>query len=161
MMWGIRLHYRHFEDALTLENPNVPIPKLREPRVIVPVSRLDRATMQTLAYAQSISHDVTAVHVTDDPETAQPLKRHWESADSEIRLVILESPYRSLVRPLLAYIDAAEKQDPGRPITIILSQYVPSHLWEWLLHNQMALRLKVQLFFRRNTVVIDVPYRVE
>jgi hypothetical protein len=161
MMWGIRRHYREFEDALTLEYRDIPVPRLMEPRVIVPVSRLDYATLQSIAYAQSISQDVTAVHITDDPQSSQSFKHRWETSIGNVPLIIVESPYRSLTRPLLAYIEAAEKQDPGRAITVVLSQYVPTHFWEWLLHNQMALRLKLLLFFRRNTVVIDVPYRVK
>ncbi|MGQ9663644.1 MAG: hypothetical protein ACUVWX_15140 [Kiritimatiellia bacterium] len=76
-------------------------------------------------------------------------------------LVIVESPYRALIQPLLTYIDAVDKQDPQRPITVVLSQHVPNHFWEFFLHNQTTLRLKLHLFFRRNTVVIDVPYRAD
>jgi hypothetical protein len=64
------------------------------------------------------------------------------------------------VAPLLTYIDALETQDPERPTTVVLSEFVPRHLWEHLLHNQVALRLKLRLFFRRNTVVVDVPYHL-
>jgi len=161
MMWAINRHYRGFEDALTLERPHVPLPHPSEPKVIVPIGRLDLAAMQALAYARSISNDVTAVHVTDDPDAAERLRRRWDNWDSQVRLVVVESPYRALLQPLLAYIDAVDKQDPTRPVTVVLSQFVPSHFWEFILHNQTALRLKFHLLFRRNTVVVDVPYRVD
>ena len=68
---------------------------------------------------------------------------------------------RREAEPLLAYIDAIDKGDPQRPVLIVLSEFVPSHWWEWVLHNQTALRLRLRLFFRPNTVVLDVPYRMD
>ena len=75
-------------------------------------------------------------------------------------LVIVESPYRALIGPLLRYIDAIDRQDPTRPIAVVLAEFVPRHFWEQLLHNQTAFRLKFRLFFRPNTFVIDVPYHI-
>ena len=162
MMWGIHRHYRSVEDALTLERAKVRLPRRAAPRVIVPIGRLDRATLEALAFAGSITKTVTAVHVTDDAAAAERMKDRWEELDlgDGIDLVILESPFRALIPPLLAYIDALASQDPERPITVVLSEFVPRRPWEYLLHNQAALRLKVRLFFRPNTVVIDVPYHV-
>jgi amino acid transporter len=162
VMWGIHRHYRSVEDALTLESPSVGLPRRAAPRVIVPLGRLDRATLEALAFAGSITKSVTAVHVTDDAGAAERMKLRWEELDlgEGMELVIVESPYRALIQPLLAYIDALASQDPERPITVVLSEFVPRRPWEYLLHNQAALRLKVRLFFRPNTVVIDVPYHV-
>jgi amino acid transporter len=162
VMWGIHRHYRSVEDALTLERPNVRLPRRAAPRVIVPIGRLDRATLEALAFAGSITKSVTAVHVTDDAAAAERLKSRWTELDlgEGMELVIVESPYRALIPPLLAYIDALASQDPERPITVVLSEFVPRRPWEYLLHNQAALRLKVRLFFRPNTVVVDVPYHV-
>ncbi len=77
-----------------------------------------------------------------------------------IAAVPLTSLFRVLIPPLVAYIDAFAAQDPERPITVVLSEFVPRHVWDYLLHNQSALGLKLRLFFRPNTVVIDVPYHV-
>lgn len=163
LMWAIHRHYRSFEDALTLERPEVRIPRRSAPRVVVPIGRIDRAALEALAFARSVAPQVTAVHVTDDPAEAERVKQRWQQleSDGDVELVVVESPYRALVQPLLAYIDALAAQDPDRPITVVLSEFVPRHFWEYLLHNQAALRLKVRLFFRPNTVVIDVPYHVE
>ncbi|MEK6225758.1 MAG: APC family permease [Chloroflexota bacterium] len=163
VMWGIHRHYRSVEDALTLERPNVRLPRRPAPRVIVPIGRLDRATLEALSFAGSIVKTVTAVHVTDDAAAAERMKDRWQELDlgEGMDLVILESPFRALIPPLLAYIDALASQDPERPITVVLSEFVPRRPWEYLLHNQAALRLKVRLFFRPNTVVVDVPYHVE
>jgi hypothetical protein len=74
--------------------------------------------------------------------------------------VIVESPYRALIGPLVRYLDALQRQDPDRRMLVVLTEVVPRHWWDNLLHNQTALRLKLRLFFRRNTIVADVPYHV-
>jgi hypothetical protein len=159
-MWAISRHYRTVGDALTLERPDVPLPRMAVPNVIVPIARLDRATLHALAFARSISSDVTAVHVADDAGGAERMRERWRARDDGIALVVIESPYRALLPPLLAYVDARAVQDPERPITIVLAEFVPHHFWEYVLHNQTALRLKLRLFFRPNTVVVDVPYHL-
>jgi amino acid transporter len=159
LMWAIGRHYRGVESALALSWDGEALPP-RVPRVIVPVSRLDRPAFEALAYARSISADVTAVHVTDDHADLDEIRRRWEEWGGPVELIILESPYRALMAPLMAYIDATETMNPDTPTTIVLSEFVPRHLWEYPLHNQTALRLKIRLFFRPNTVVIDVPYHL-
>lgn len=160
LMWAIHRHYREVEEALALDRPDAPLPPRDPPHVLVAVSRLDRAALQALAFARSISPDVTAVHVTDHPDEVQGMKQSWERWGGDVDLVIVESPYRALIPPLLAYIDAMDKQDPRRPITVVLPEFVPRHFWEYFLHNQTALRLKLRLFFRPNTIVVDVPYHL-
>jgi amino acid transporter len=162
LMWAINRHYRSVEDALTVDKPHAALPRRASPRVLVLLARLDRASLESLAYARSIAPLVTAVHVTDDPAEGERIRARWQSLelDGDTELVILESPYRALIPPLVAYIDALQKQEPERSITVVLSEFVPRHPWEYLLHNHAALRLKLRLFFRPNTVVIDVPYHV-
>jgi len=160
-MWAIHRHYRSVEDALTIDWPELRLPEPQPPHVIVPVSRLDRATYEALKFAHGMSPDVTAVHVTDDPDAGAHLKRRWERSGVEIPLVVVESPYRALIPPLLAYINAIGQQHPGEPIAVVLPEFVPRHFWEFFLHNQTALQLKLRLFFRPNTVVIDVPYALD
>lgn len=159
LMWAIERHYRGVERALAV-TPEEPLPPVRDPLVIVPVSRLDRPALQALAFARSISSEVTAVHVNDDRDEIEAMRREWEARAGPVELVILESPYRALMAPLLAYFDAIDQMDPGRPITVVLSEFVPRHFWEYPLHGQSALRLKLRLFLRPNTVVIDVPYHL-
>jgi hypothetical protein len=160
MMWAIQRHYRSVGDALTIDRGTARIAALT-PRVIVPVSRIDRPTLTALAFARAISPDAIGVHISDGPVEAGDMRRRWDELGVGMQLAIVESPYRVLVQPLLAYIDALEHQDPARPIAVVLSEFVPRRSWEYLLHNQTALRLKVRLFFRRNTVVIDVPYHLD
>ncbi|MCL4535279.1 MAG: APC family permease [Chloroflexi bacterium] len=163
IMLGIQRHYVHMERALSLELPaelpEAPLPRPQPPRVLVPISRLDRAALQALAFARSISPDVSAVHIADDQQEAEQMNQGWAQWGGGVPLAIVDSPYRSLIPPLLGYIDALDKQR-RRPLTVVLPEFVPRHFWEYVLHNQTAARLKFHLFFRPNTVVIDVPYRV-
>jgi hypothetical protein len=160
LMWAIGRHYRSMESALAVDWTGAALPRRVAPRVLVPVSRLDRATLNALSFASSISTDVTAIHVANDPSDVARMKEHWERWGGPVNLVILESPYRALMAPLMAYIDATDRGDPAQPTTVLLPEFVPRHFWEYPLHNQTALRLKLRLFFRRNTVVVDVPYHI-
>jgi amino acid transporter len=160
LLMGIRRHYQAVDAAVTLDR----IPEGREtaaePIVIVPIARLDRPARQAIAFANSISPNATAVHVTNDPQQAEELRKRWIGWAGQTELVIVESPYRALIGPLLRYMDALQAQAPNRPIVVVLSEFVPRHWWEQLLHNQTSLRLKLRLFGRRNTIVADVPYHL-
>ncbi len=161
LMAGIRRHYRDVEDALTLDRlEGGAVPSLLAPHVLVLVSPLDRATLHALAFARSLSTEVSAVHVTDVRHTPEAIRQQWDILVPNVKLEIVESPYRALIQPLLAYIDAVERMDPGRPITVVLAEFVPRHFWNYFLHNRTALRLKLHLFLRRNTIVVDVPYHL-
>jgi amino acid transporter len=160
VMWGIANHYREVGDALALERADMPLPRIAVPHVVVPVARLDRSALAALSFARSISPDVTAIHVTDDAAEGELMRRRWAAREDAIPLVIIESPYRALIPPLMAYLDDRERQDPDRQITVVLAEFVPRRSWDYLLHNQTALRLKLRLFFRPNTVVVDVPFHL-
>jgi len=160
LLFTIHRHYTRAHDALVLERLDEPLPEPRPPVVIVPVSRLDRAAAQAVAFARSISPKVKAVHIATTEDSANEFRDRWEHWAGRIPLDIIESPYRSLIPPLLRYIDEIGKRD-DRPVTVVLSTFVPHSWWEWLLHGQTALRLKASLLFRPNTIVIDVPYHFE
>ena len=160
VLYAINRHYRHVEDALYL-GPTTHLAPL-VPIVIVPVGRLDRATFRALSLARALSPSVIALHVSYDPDQTHKLEQQLQALeDPGIHTVIVESPFRAFGAPLLAYLDTLDRDDPSRPITVVLSEYVPSHWWEYILHNQHALRLKLSLFFRPNTTVIDVPFRFD
>ena len=95
-----------------------------------------------------------------DPDAAEHLREQWEEWQCGVQLTIIESPYRSLVGPLLAYIDAMHVQFPNKTLTVILPEMVPAHWWEQVLHNQTALRLKAALLFRPGVIVASVPYHL-
>ena len=124
--------------------------------------RVNRVARQTLAYARSISPNVTAVHITDDEAEIEAMRAGLgQLLGTDIPLVIIESPYRSLVGPLLSYIDEIDQQRPDDTLTVVLPEFIARHWWEHLLHNQTALRIKAALLFRPGTVVTSVPYHLE
>ncbi|MEX1255189.1 MAG: APC family permease [Dehalococcoidia bacterium] len=134
--------------------------RYRERPVLVPVDEVNRAVLRTVEYARTISDNVTAVHITDDREEGERFRERWEELVPEAALVVIESPYRSFIAPMLTYIDALDRVDPGAYITVVIPEFVPAHFWEGLLHNQSAIRLKKELMHRPNTIVIDVPYHL-
>jgi hypothetical protein len=159
---AINGHYTQATAELAAETPIDPNEISHQ--VIVPIASLNQVALQTLAYARSIARGpndvVSAVHITDDPEEAERLREQWEEWQCGVELTIIESPYRSLVGPLLAYIDAVHMQFPDKTLTVVLPEMVPAHWWEQVLHNQTALRLKAALLFRPGIVVSDVPYHL-
>lgn len=161
---GIREHYDHARHELATETPLSP--EAIRHTVVVPIATLSRVALQTLAYARSLSDNVTAVHVTDDPEEIASLSATWRAQTETVpflrdtRLVVIESSYRALTAPLLAYLDEIDRHGQHDTLTVILPEFVPSRWWEQLLHNQTALRLKGALLFRPGTVVISVPYHL-
>jgi hypothetical protein len=105
---------------------------------------------------------VSALHISYDEEGAAGFRERWASViGTDLPLGVIVSPYRAVVAPLLSYLDAIDSGDRGRPIIVALAEFVPSHWWENALHNQTALRLKLALFGRKNTSVIDVPFHPE
>jgi amino acid transporter len=160
LMVLIRRHYTTLMKELEAEPKDVNMWRALVPAVIVPISRLDRPGLTAVNFAQSISSDVTAVHVVDNQNEADQFRAEWNTFHFAIPLVIVESPYRRLMAPLLEFFDEIDAQDPERPITVVLAEFVPRHWWENFLHNFTAWRLKFYLFNRRNTITIDVPYHV-
>ncbi|HEY1351804.1 MAG TPA: APC family permease [Ktedonobacteraceae bacterium] len=158
---GIRRHYLHVDRERIVDLPVHPADIHH--RLIVPLDRLDRATIRCLAYARSISPHVTAVHVMNDEERVEQMRSAWKKWQEEIgdeeetHLLIIESPYRSLLRPLLAYIDVIHERHPQDTITVILAEFVLAHWWEYFLHNHTALRLKAGLLFRPGVAVLNIP----
>ncbi len=161
MFLAISRHYNRVEHERISDIPIHP-QDIRH-RVIVPIAGLDRAAIQSLAYARSITKHVIAVHVAIDVDDANKVREAWErwqkhlAEEEETQLIIIESPYRSLSRPLLAYIDTVHELFPADTVTVILPEYVVAHWWEQILHNQTALRLKASLLFRPGIVVTSVP----
>ena len=147
----------HVRDDLVIGGPQ------REERVIVPVNGINRAVIQAVIFGRAVADDVRAVFVTTDREEGDALRERWERQIPSVPLVIVESPYRALVGPVLAYLDVLDQAwppDRPAPVTIVvLPEYVARHWWDRLLYNQTARRLKAALLGREHTVVADVPYR--
>jgi amino acid transporter len=135
----------------------------REQRVVVPVNGMNRAVVQAVNFGRALARDIRAVYVTDDTDEGDDLRERWEKQFPDVPLVIVESPYRAVVSPVVAYLDVLDQAWPAgkeAPMTIVvLPEYVARHWWDRVLYNQTARRLKTALLGREHTVIADVPYR--
>ena len=161
IFFRIHHHYKHLAAQLSLDDFGAP-PVIQRQCVILPVGGVHRGTLTALAYAQSLSVDVTAVYVSIDPVEAEKVKRKWDAWGEGVRLVVLDSPYRLLIEPLLDYIQTIDaNRQPGEIITVIVPQFVPKHRWSNLLHAQTAFMLRMALMFKRGIVITEVPYQID
>jgi hypothetical protein len=161
IFFAIHHHYRDLAKHLSLENYAAPWRNLSRHRVILLVGGVHQGTLEALHYARSLSDDVTAVHVSMDPANAEKIQAKWALWGDGVRLVMLDSPYRLLLEPILEYINRIIQHQPNGLITLVVPQFVPKHSWHNLLHTQTALLLRLALLSKRGVVVIDVPYQVE
>jgi hypothetical protein len=158
MFSRIRRHYDYLADELNVRSTD----KIEDysTTVLLLVPRLHRGLLKAIAYAKALSKDVRAVHVTLDPAQAKATKEQWTQFGEDIPLVILDSPYRSLVDPVIEYIDQSidESRDPNHIVTVIVAEAVPKNRLQQLLHSNLALFLKMALGRRRNVVISNVRY---
>ncbi len=155
----VRRHYEVLGRQLNLEGFSPP--KLGRHPVVVLVGGIHRGVVTALTYAKAISPNVTAITVDLDPTATSRLQMTWQQWAPDVPLVVLDSPYRSVLQPVLRYIDQMEKQRDGDYMTIILPEFVPAKWWQHLLHNQTALLIKGALLFRRGKVAISIPYHLD
>lgn len=161
MLRVIHRHYRDLASRLSLEEFDPP-PRAHRHRVIMPLSGVHRGTLAGLRYARTLSNDVTAVHVCIDPESAEKVRQKWELWGEGVRLVILDSPYRLLMEPLMDYIaEVAANRQPNETITVVVPEFVTRHGWENLLHTQAALTLRFAFRTMPGVVITTVPYQLD
>ena len=163
VMVFIHRQYKASAEHLAVREDVVIPPPSREERVIIPIPGINRAVVQAVNVGRSIAPDVRAVLISDEPEEATKLRTRWERQLPDVPLVIVESPYRALVGPLLAYLQVLDEtwpDDKPDPVTfVVIPEYVARNWWERILYNQSANRLRRALIGRPHTVVVGVPYR--
>ncbi len=158
---GIHRHYRNLAQHLSLENYGAS-KRIARHRVILPIGGVHRGTLAALRYARTLSDDITAVHVSMDPDEAEKVRQKWETWGDGMRLVIVESQFRLFAEPLLEYIDEIDaNRQPNEVLTIVVPEFVPRHFWSNFLHTQTAVTLRLALLFRRDIVITSVPYQVD
>ncbi len=159
--FAIHRHYKHLAHKLSLENYGT-APRVSRHRVILLIGGVHRGSLAALRYARTLSHDVTAIHVSIDPQEAEKVRQKWELWGEGVRLVILDSPYRLLLEPLLAYIEyiLAHRQ-PNEQITIVVPEFVARSRWSSFLHMRTAQLLRAALITKKGLVVVSVPYLVD
>lgn len=156
MFSQIHKHYQLVSRSLTLEGYRPPTMPMKHV-VVVPVSGVHRGVLNALAYARAISPHVRAVHIASDFPSAEDLAARWKKYVPGVPLEILYSPYRTVIRELLRYLETVQVQESSL-VTVVIPEFIPVHWWEMLLHNQTATMLKLALLFRRRTIaVISVP----
>ncbi|RRR73941.1 MAG: APC family permease [Candidatus Viridilinea halotolerans] len=164
MVLGFKTIHRHYvrvADQLSLSTAARPRP-VRRITAIVLVSGIHKGTLPALELAKALAPDnVTAVYVNLDQEQGERVRARWSEWGCEIPLVILDSPYRSLVTPLLKYVDEIEGRYRDDHMLIVLPEFIPSRWWQNLLHNQTGMLLRTALMFRKGKTVISVPYKLE
>jgi len=156
----LKIHRHYAEVAQKLSLAGARRPRMGKNPVVVLVAGLHKGVVEAVEYARSISPNVTALTVDLDPTQTTKLRMKWAEWAPDIPLVVLDSPYRSILRPLLEYIDRMERQGEGRYLTVVIPEFVPSHWWQHFLHNQTALMIKAALLFRPGKVSVSVPYHL-
>ena len=165
----IRRHYEGFEEEVRVEKgallsgmpravPTEPVP--RREHVVVPVQDINKVSVAAIGFARELCRRVTAVHVTDNREEADRFRVRWGEEVTDVRPLVIESPYRAFVAPMLAYVESLQRAEPDVRITVVLPRIVLRHWWERFLHNQDALGLRRQLERRPRVEVVDFPFRL-
>jgi hypothetical protein len=164
---SIKKHYRTVGKQLSLHGLPPSLRPYPAPRVVIPISGVHRGIIDAVDFARGISRDVTAVYIELDPAATERVKKDWERWFPDIPLEVRPSPYRSVVGPLLEYLDETdEKHNDGQLAAVVLPEFVPAKWWHGLLHNQTTWLLKAALLYRRRDlgfprVIIDVPYHLK
>ena len=155
---AMRHHYDDVAHQLSLENWEGPPPM--QHTVLVLIGDVHRGVVRAVQYARTLAPDahVRGVFVETDPARTARVEEKWGTWGQGVPLVVLTSPYRSLIRPFLDYVDTIQSRGSDHMVTVVLPEFIPGRWWQHILHNQTALLLKGALLFRRNTVVADVPY---
>jgi hypothetical protein len=161
LFFTIHRHYKDLAAHLTLEKfSGLPARQTRH-RVILPISGIHQGALEALRYAKLLSDDVTAVHVSIDPDETEKVQKKWKMWGEGTRLVILDSPFRLFVEPLLAYLEEIiDKRQSNETITVVVPQFIPSKRWHNALHMRTANVLRQELLSKHGVVVTDVPYHV-
>ncbi len=158
IFFQIHHHYRALAKSLSLDAFGAPT-RLRRNRVILPIGGVHRGTLHALNYARSLSDDVTAVHVALDQHEEEKIRSKWETWGDGVRLVIIPSPYRALIEPMIQYIrEVAGQRQTGDMLTVVVPEFLPEKPWQNLLHMQTVFTLRMGLLGLSNIVIIEVPY---
>jgi amino acid transporter len=162
----IRAHYWQVAEQLSMRGLPPSLKPFPHPRVVIPISGVHRGIVDAIAYARSISKDVTAVYVELEPGAGERVRERWEHWWPDVPLVIRPSPYRSIAGPLMDFLDETDREhNDGQLATVVLPEFVPARWWHAFLHNQTTWLLKAALLYRRRRLgyqraIIDVTYHL-
>jgi len=158
---SIHRHYSSLANNLSLEHYSPPN-RISYQKVVMPIGGVHQGTLAALRFAKTLSDDITVVHVSTDPDETKKLQEKWELWGDGYRLVVLDSPYRLFIEPLLSYIEELDDNKlPNEIITVVVPQFVPRHFWNNWLHTRTADTLRRILLFHKDIVIMEVPYQVD
>ncbi|MDB4906621.1 MAG: conserved rane protein of unknown function, Amino acid permease-associated [Gemmatimonadetes bacterium] len=158
LLQRIHRHYEEFAEEIRFSGQS-PITPLHH-TVIVPVNGITKATAAALVYATTIAQEVIAVCIEVDRRDSERMRAEWDAWDIGVPLEIVPSPYRSVLKPLVEFVENLRMVTPGELVTVVVPEIVPKNWWEHLLHNKTALYIRTAFLFKPNVVVIAVPYLV-
>lgn len=159
LVMGFLAIRKHYESIVSQLSPKaLDLVKPHHHRVLIPVSTFHKGTVKAIIYAKSISENVQAIYIATNPERTKVIQDIWKDWSLDIPLVILETPYRSIVQPLVDYIDQLQAEDPEMLITVVMPEFVPAKWWQQMLHNQSALLVRGTLMFKKGVVVTSVRH---
>lgn len=161
LMLFIKHEYDQEGRGLQVEPDVVFGPPHRRQRVVVAAQAMSRAVVQAVKVGQTMGEEVQVVHVTIDPTEGEQFRERVERQLPGARVVLVESPYRALVRPFVRYLEVSQAEDPNRVTIVLLPEHLPRHWWDRILYNQNVHRIRAALVGRRDFVVLDTPYRRE
>lgn len=161
LFFGIHRHYRNIADQLRI-NMTRDKPVIKGSTIVVPIAGITRVVNHSLSYAKSLTDNVVAVYVGFDDDDIERMEKKWEEWNPGVRLIVLRSSYRSIIRPLMRFIDTIEWRTAETDhITILIPQFITKHWWHYFLHNQTGLMLRAYLFAQKDVVIATVPYHLQ
>ncbi|MEN6522692.1 MAG: APC family permease [Anaerolineaceae bacterium] len=166
LLFQIRSHYRKVGKQLSLHGLPPSLKPLPSPRIVLPVSGVHQGIVEAMNFAQSLSSNITAVFIELDPGTAEEINKEWQEWWPDVPLDIVASPYRSIVFPLLEYLDKTDiDHNDGQQAVLLLPEFIPARWWQSFLHNQSAWLIRLALLYRKRKkgyqrVVIEIPFHL-
>ena len=167
MLLQIRLHYHQVASQLSLRGIAPAFRPFVNERAVIPVTGIHRGMIDAVNFAHVLFPQLTALHIELEPGSGEELKEKWNQWWPDVELVVVSSPYRSIVAPFLDFLDETDRRHAdGQQAVVILPEIVPAKWWQNLLHNQTAWLIKSALLYRRRNqgfqrVIIDIPYHLE
>ena len=159
LMLFIKHEYAMEEVGLEVQPDVVFGPPHRRQRVVVAAQAMSRAVVQAVKVGETMGEEVQLVHVTLDPAEGERFRERVDRQLPGTKVVLVESPYRALVRPFVRYLEVSQREDPDRLTIVLLPEHLPRHWWDRILYNQNVHRIRAALVGRKDFVVLDTPYR--